>query len=203
MQIIENFKEDIENIENSIKKLKSNQNISKNQIEVFFRNLEKYRYNILTNIKCYNTIIAETDDEIKSVLDGYYVESNTKTLKIYIPEALPSFKRQKTQAHRNILLNLINITKPYSEKFKGQRIFILIKVYDKIKAWDIDNKDIKPIADALVQNKIVEDDTFDKMFYLVKGVYSENPHCEIFITNQENTLLLINNAIEKVSFFQL
>ena len=201
MIISERLKKELEELEKYILKMKYNTSVTNAQIETFLRCLEKHRYNILTEVKMYNKIIENKIDRISNISDEYKIIANDKVLKIYIPECLPSFKNQKSHAHRSILLNLIRITQPYTKMFEKQKIFIIIKVFDKISAWDIDNKDIKPISDALVQNRILEDDTFDKMFYLVKGEYSEIPHTEIYITNQENTLKIIEEIFGENVFF--
>ena len=78
------------------------------------------------------------------------------------------------------MANVKEISKPYKNLFKNQ-VCIFIKIYDKIQGWDIDNKFVKPISDALVMSEVIEDDNISKMFFCVKGEYSENPHTEIYI----------------------
>ena len=108
---------------------------------------------------------------------------------------MPSYKNMKTHAFKNILLNLTELTKKYSQMFKG-KVFILIKVFDNIKGWDIDNKFIKPIFDSLILNNVIEDDNIEKMFYSVQGEFSNIPHTEVYITAQENTVNLIKNTVD-------
>ena len=115
-------------------------------------------------------------------------------LKIYIPEPMPSYKNLKTHAFKNILLNIAEITKPYANMFT-ERVFIYIKIFDNIKGWDIDNKSIKPISDALISSGVIQDDNIDKMFYCVKGEFSEIPHTEVYILDANNSIKIFENSV--------
>ena len=65
-----------------------------------------------------------------------------------------------------------------------------------IYGWDIDNKCIKPIADALTSSKVITDDNIDKMFYCVKGEFSNTPHTEIFVAESKNFKEIIENKMK-------
>ncbi len=133
-------------------------------------------------------------EKIKSIDNEYKAELKDDILKIYVPEVLPSFKNLKTHTHKRILLNVAEVTKPFADKF-GNEVFIYIKVFDKLLGWDIDNKYIKPIADALIMSSVIQDDNMTKMFYCAKGEYSENPHSEIYVFDSQ----FISNFLEKYS----
>lgn len=172
----------------------NNQNINNLQLEGFLRNLEKRRYNILSQIKLYNKTIEYKTDRIQNISDEYKAEVSDNVLKIYIPEPMPSYKNLKTHAFKNILLNTAEITKPYSNLFKN-KVLICIKIFDNIKGWDIDNKFIKPISDALILSGVIQDDNIDKMFYCVKGEFSEIPHTEVYISDEKNSMKIIEKYI--------
>lgn len=150
------------------------------QIENFLRNFEKTRYNILNEIKLYNKNVEFEYEKIKTIDNNYKAEFKNGVLKIYVPEILPSYKNIKTHTYKRILLNVSEITKTYANLFDN-KVFIYIKVFDKNLGWDIDNKYIKPIADALIISGVIQDDNMTKMFYCAKGEYSENPHTEIYV----------------------
>ena len=99
---------------------------------------------------------------------------------------MPSYRNLKTHAHKRILLNIAEITKPFKGIFKNN-VFIFVKICDNILGWDIDNKLIKPISDGLIASNVITDDNISKMFYAVKGVYSENPHTEIYVMNEKES----------------
>lgn len=173
--------------------LKSN-SLTDLQIENFLRHFEKTRYNILNEIKLYNKNVEFEYEKIKTIDNEYKAEIKDDILKIYVPEVMPSFKNLKTHTHKRILLNVAEVTKPFADRF-GNEVFIYIKVFDKLLGWDIDNKYIKPIADALIMSNVIQDDNMTKMFYCAKGEYSENPRSEIYVFDSKD----INNFLEKYS----
>lgn len=174
--------------------VENNKNINDIQLEAFLRNLEKRRYNILTQIKLYNKTVEYKTERIKNISDEYKAEVKDNILKIYIPEPMPSYKNLKTHAFKNILLNIAEITKPYVNMFT-ETVFIYIKIFDNIKGWDIDNKSIKPISDALISSGVIQDDNIDKMFYCVKGEFSEIPHTEVYILDANNSIKIFENSV--------
>ena len=107
---------------------------------------------------------------------------------------MPSYKNLKTHAFKNILINITEATKPFNDLFKD-KVFVFIRIFDNIKGWDIDNKYIKPIFDALILNNIIEDDNIEKMFYCVQGEFAEIPHTEVCITTQKNAVNLMQNIL--------
>lgn len=180
-----------ENI-NSI--IKNKPNATDIQLETFLRNLEKRRYNILTQINLYNKTIDCSSNKIKTINDGYIAKLQDNVLHIYIPEVMPSYRNLKTHAYKNILLNLVAKTKPYENLF-NEKVFIYIKIFNNIKIWDVDNKFIKAIPDALILSKVIQDDNINKMFYCVKGEYSENPHTEVMVFEAKNNIKILDEYI--------
>lgn len=176
--------------------LKSN-SLTDLQIENFLRHFEKTRYNILNEIKLYNKNVEFEYEKIKTIDNEYKAELEDDILKIYVPEVMPSFKNLKTHTHKRILLNVAEVTKPFANRF-GNEVFIYIKVFDKLLGWDIDNKYIKPIADALIMSNVIKDDNMTKMFYCAKGEYSENPHSEIYVFDSKD----ISHFLEKYSTYK-
>ncbi len=163
-----------------------NHSLSDLQIENFLRILEKTRYDILADIKLFNKTVEYQYEKIKTIDSDYTTELINNVLKIYVPEVMPSYRNLKTHAHKRILLNIAEITKPFKGIFKNN-VFIFVKICDNILGWDIDNKLIKPISDGLIASNVITDDNISKMFYAVKGVYSENPHTEIYVMNEKES----------------
>ena len=194
MIINDNLEKNLLSLKQNLDLIVKNNSLTDLQIENFLRNFEKTRYNILNEIKIYNKMQEFEYEKIKTVDNEYKAELKDDILKIYIPEVLPSYKNMKTHTHKRILLNVAEITKPYANQF-GNEVFIYIKVFDKLLGWDIDNKYIKPVADALIMSKVIQDDNLTKMFYCAKGEYSENPHTEIYVFESNE----INNFLEKYS----
>lgn len=196
MIINEKLRKNLLDLKNSADLVLKNNSITDLQIENFLMQFEKNRYNILNEIKLYNKTVEFEYEKIKSVDDDYEAEFRNNILKIYVPEVMPSFKNLKTHTHKRILLNIAEITKSFSNIFKNE-VCIYVKVFDKVLGWDIDNKYIKPIADGLIMSKVIQDDNITKMFYCVKGDYSENPHTEIYVFEPENMEKFVKNINTK------
>ena len=162
------------------------------QAETFFRNLEKRRYNILSEIKQYNSNTSYEYEKVKTIDNEYKAEILDNILKIYVPETMISYKNLKTHTYKRILLNVSEITKKFNGIFQGS-VFIFIKIFDNITGWDIDNKYVTPISDALISSGVIQDDNISKMFYSVKGEFSDTPHTEIYVTDSKK----IDNYLEK------
>ena len=190
------FKLELEELKNEIDFMLQNDNImNEKNISNFLFALEKYRFNLLDEVR----IINNRNDNVKieSINSEYKVDYH-KTFKIYIPEVLPKFKNLGNYTYKNILLNVANVTKNYKNLFKNKQVCIYIEVFDNKKKenWDIDNKTIKPIIDGLVASKVIEDDSISKMFYCVKGNYDKKPHTEVTIFDGKKFMKWIKKQIE-------
>ena len=185
MIINEKIKKQLKVLNNQIENTIKSNSLTDMQVESFLLNFEKVRYNLLAEIKEYNKNAQFEYEKIKTIDDNYKAELKDNILKIYVPETLPSFKNLKTHTYKRILLNVAEITKQFKGLFTN-KVFIYIKVFDNIKGWDIDNKYIKPVADALILSGVIEDDNMSKMFYCAKGEFSEIPHTIIYVLDSKN-----------------
>ena len=195
MIIREKINKQLESFNNQIENVINSNSLTDIQIENFLINFDKVRYNLLSEIKEYNRNVDFEYEKIKTIDDNYTAELNDNILKLYIPEILPSFKNLKTHTYKRILLNVAEITKKFKGLFPNE-VFIYIKVCDNIRGWDIDNKYVKPIADALIISGVIEDDNISKMFYCCKGEFSETPHTLIYVLDDKN----IAQFLKKVEF---
>lgn len=194
MIINNNFRKNLSSLDQVIQSLLNSNSLTDLQIENFLRIFEKTRYNILSEIKLYNKNVEFEYEKIKTIDNEYKAEFTDNILKIYVPEVMPSYKNLKTHTHKRILLNVAEITKQYAGVFENE-VFIYIKIFDKLLGWDIDNKYIKPIADALILSNVIQDDNMTKMCYAAKGEYSENPHTEIYVFEADK----VNHFLENYS----
>lgn len=194
MVISEKLQKNLLELKQSLNLIIDKNSLTDLQIENFLRNFEKARYNVLSEIKIHNRNVEFEYEKIKTVDDEYIADLEDNILKIYVPEVLPSYKNLKTHSHKRILLNVAEITKPFANIFDNE-VFIYIKVFDNILGWDIDNKYIKPISDALILSNVITDDNISKMFYCAKGEYSETPHTEIYVFDSKD----IDNFLQKYS----
>lgn len=96
------------------------------QLDTFFKNFEKRRYNILSEIKLYNKNIENEYEKIKTIDTNYSAELSNNILKIFVPETIPSYKNLKTHTYKRILLNVAEVTKEFKGVFDN-KVFIFIK----------------------------------------------------------------------------
>lgn len=185
MIINEKLRKNLIDLQNNLNLIANCNSLTDLQIENFLRKFEKTRYNILSEIKIYNKNVEFEYEKIKNIDNEYKAKLTDNILKIYVPEVMPSYKNLKTHTHKRILLNIAEITKEYENLFNNE-VCICIKIFDNILGWDVDNKFIKPIADALILSKVIKDDNIDKMFYCVKGEFSDTPHTEIYVFDSKN-----------------
>ena len=192
-----------EKIENNLIKLNeqvetvlSSNSLTDLQIENFLITFEKARYNILEEIKIHNRSVEFEYEKIKTIDDRYKAELNNGVLKIYVPEVMPSFKNLKTQTHKRVLLNVERITRQFANTFENE-VCIFVKIFENTLGWDIDNRYIKPIADALILSKVIQDDNMTKMMYCAKGEYSDDPHTEIFVFDCKKITNFLENVISE------
>ena len=146
MIIEDNLLKELVNLQGEIYSFIKTSNPSNDQAEKLLRNLEKRRFNILNEIKLYNNKIKDENNKIDTLDNRYIATYTNNILKLYIPETMPKFKQINNFTYKRIMLNISEITKPYSKAFSGE-VFIYIKIYENQKNWDVDNKFIKPISD--------------------------------------------------------
>ena len=195
MIINEKLKKELLILQKNIDLVLRNNVLSDLQLENFLRIIEKSRYNILAEIKLYNRNVEYEYEKIKNIDDEYKAKLIDNILKIYVPEVMPSYKNIKTHTYKRILLNIAEITKQFEGLFGDSEVFIYIKVFDNILGWDIDNRYIKPVSDALILSKVIKDDNITKMWYCVKGEFSEVPHTEIYVTDTKNAETFLSKYI--------
>lgn len=185
MIINEKLQKNLIDLQNNLNLIVNSNSLTDLQVENFLRNFEKIRYNLLSEIKIYNKNVEFEYEKIKTLDNEYKAKLTDNILKIYVPEVMPSYKNLKTHTHKRILLNIAEITKEYENLFNNE-VCIYIKIFDNILGWDVDNKFIKPIADALILSKVIQDDNMTKMSYCVKGEFSDTPHTEIYVFDSKN-----------------
>ncbi len=185
MIINEKLQKNLLNLKQNVDLISNCNSLTDLQVEKFLRNFEKIRYNLLSEIKIYNRNVEFEYEKIKTIDNEYKAKLTDNILKIYVPEVMPSYKNLKTHTHKRILLNIAEITKEYENLFNNE-VCIYIKIFDNILGWDVDNKFIKPIADALILSKVIQDDNMTKMSYCVKGEFSDTPHTEIYVFDSKN-----------------
>ena len=172
--------------------------VENKHIENYLRSLERIRYNIFNKIKLNNKYEVNEQDKLMYLNDRYEVSVNDNYLKIYIPEVIPKYKNINNYAYKNIMLNVMEKTKPYKDLFRNELVFVFIKIVENQKNIDIDNKFVKPIIDGLVLSKVIEDDNIANMFYGVFGATEKRkkPYTEVYVFKGEKMLDWLQDFIK-------
>ncbi len=173
-----------------------NLNSTSNKLENFFYSFEKIRFEIYEKIDFLNETVF--DNEIHTINKDYKAKLENDILYLYIPEKLPNLKNKSSYVNKQIILNIANITKPYKRLFYDKFVIVIIKIYDKRKIWDADNRTVKPIQDGLINGEIIKDDNLFNCCYMVQGFYSDLPHIEVFVLEADKILNDINKKLPNI-----
>lgn len=185
MLIDETVMKALKELEEETHKIVNSNNLSNKKLESYLVKLEQKRFIILERLKINNKILDGYENEIKTINSKYKCDMKNGIIKIYIPETIPYYKNNNTYAYKNILLNLIDVLEKFKGSFINESVYMYIHIFDCKKNWDIDNKFIKIIPDALVLSNVIKDDNIEKMFYCVKGEYDNNSHTEVYIMQEK------------------
>ena len=170
---------------------------SNTKLESFLYSLEKFRLDIYEQVDFLNNYLPE--DKIHTINQHYKATLKDNVLFLYIPEKLPSLTHRSSYAHKQIILNIAEITKPYERLFYDKFVIVIVKIYEKRKVWDVDNRTVKPIQDGLIYSNVIKDDNLFNCCYMVQGFYSDTPHIEVFVLEADKILEYINNKLPDIS----
>ena len=162
------------------------------ELENFLYMLEKQRFEIYEQVQFYNKL--DFTEKIDLINNRYKA-----TVYLYIPEKLPTLKNPSSYAHKQIILNIAEVTKQYQKLFFDNFVIVIIKIFDKMKVWDVDNRTVKPIQDGLVYGGIIKDDNLFNCCYMVQGVSSSIPHIEVYVLKADTILKFIEKNLPNIS----
>ena len=96
-------------------------------------------------------------------------------------------------------VNIAEITKPYERLFYDKFVIVVVKIFEKRKVWDIDNRTVKPIQDGLIHGGVIRDDNLFNCCYMVQGFYSDTPHIEVSVLEADKIMSFINNNLPNIN----
>lgn len=172
-------------------------NSNDKNLENFLYTLEKRRFEIYEQVNFLND--TYTDNEIHFINNEYMAKLKDNILYLYIPEKLPNLKNRSSYAHKQIILNIAKITKTYEKLFYDKFVIVIVKIYEKRKVWDVDNRTIKPIQDGLIHGGVIKDDNLFNCCYMVQGFYSDTPHIEVFVLEANKILKFIDDKLPNIT----
>ena len=167
------------------------------KLELFLYNLEKIRFEIYEQVRYLNTNML--DNEIHFIDNDYKANLQDGVLSLYIPEKLPNLTNRSSYAHKQIIFNIAEITKQYDKLFFDKYVIVIIKIFEKRKVWDADNRTVKPIQDGLIHGGVIKDDNIFNCCYMVQGFYSDLPHIEVSVLEADKIINFIDSNLPNIS----
>ena len=167
------------------------------KLEIFLYNLEKIRFEIYEQVRYLNTNML--DNEIHFIDNDYKANLQDGVLSLYIPEKLPNLTNRSSYAHKQIIFNIAEITKQYDKLFFDKYVIVIIKIFEKRKVWDADNRTVKPIQDGLIYGGVIKDDNIFNCCYMVQGFYSDIPHIEVSVLETAKIINFIDSNLPNIS----
>ena len=186
----------LQNLSKALNSILNSPDISNHSLENFLYSLEKFRFEIYEQVNFLNNFLPE--NEIHTINNDYAANLKDNVLYLYIPEKLPNLKNISSYAHKHIILNISKVTKQYERLFYDKFVIVVIKIYDKRKIWDVDNRTVKPIQDGLIDGGVIKDDNLFNCCYMVQGGYSDTPHIEVFVLEANKILKFIDNNLPNI-----
>ena len=156
-------------------------------------------YEILTNEKVRYLNNNMLDNEIHFIDNDYKANLQDGVLSLYIPEKLPNLTNRSSYAHKQIIFNIAEITKQYDKLFFDKYVIVIIKIFEKLKVWDADNRTVKPIQDGLIHGGVIKDDNIFNCCYMVQGFYSDLPHIEVSVLEADKIINFIDSNLPNIS----
>lgn len=167
------------------------------KLEIFLYNLEKIRFEIYEQVRYLNNNML--DNEIHFIDNDYKANLQDGVLSLYIPEKLPNLTNRSSYAHKQIIFNIAEITKQYDKLFFDKYVIVIIKIFEKRKVWDADNRTVKPIQDGLIHGGVIKDDNIFNCCYMVQGFYSDLPHIEVSVLEADKIINFIDSNLPNIS----
>ena len=167
------------------------------KLELFLYNLEKIRFEIYEQVRYLNNNML--DNEIHFIDNDYKANLQDGVLSLYIPEKLPNLTNRSSYAHKQIIFNIAEITKQYDKLFFDKYVIVIIKIFEKRKVWDADNRTVKPIQDGLIHGGVIKDDNIFNCCYMVQGFYSDLPHIEVSVLEADKIINFIDSNLPNIS----
>ncbi len=199
MQIENELYNSLQSLNNSLNNLLKDSYLSPtdSKLERFLYTLEKKRFEIYEQVRFLNNIAEE--NEIHFIDNDYKATLKDNVLSLYIPEKLPNLKNRSSYAHKQIILNIAEITKPYERLFYDKFVIVVVKIFEKRKVWDVDNRTVKPIQDGLIHGGVIRDDNLFNCCYMAQGFYSDTPHIEVSVLEAAKIINFINNNLPDIN----
>lgn len=174
----------------------SKTNCSELLIETYYT-IEAMRMNLYKDIQ----ELKVNKEEIQGV-KGATTEVTGNTLKIIIPDYPPRIPPTHSLGKKiriHWLGMIINALKDVEIRFTEKVLCIIHLYLPYSTTWDVDNRVFHHIINGIRYSRIIQDDTWDKLAFMVIGdVDKNNPRTEVIVTIcPENLRELVSKSTER------
>lgn len=177
---------------NQLYKLDSVEQNTINKMKEAYKNIATETYNlakIISDIEKDETYDIKTG--IKGEAHAEIVESYLKITVDNIPDKIALFRNIGTQYYKKAMdywIGAIMYALEDMEKNKPrylEKVIVIIKINYKDKIWDVDNHFVSMIVNAIRYSRVIDDDNFKKLSYMVIGdvAKDEKYNTEIYVVN--------------------
>lgn len=132
--------------------------------QISFDNPTSWNFNTndLLNFRIKDWIVTESNNKIHMFVP--YIPIN-----IYSKSLINEFYEENRFIKAATLKKLSSLSRKYSFK----KAFVMFEFFTNISC-DIDNRFFKPFIDAIIDSKLVKDDSYEYLSYGFNGVYSKD-----------------------------
>ena len=153
--------------------------IERNELEEAYLLAEKTRLKLWSILDNPASEVFEEDE--KKTIQIIDTKVNDKYVKITINDILPravGISKSSLEQHWYSLMHkaLKDVKTQYG------KILCVIKIFSPAHYWDVDNRTYSIIINSLRYNKIIPDDKFNNLSFMVMGdIDKDNPRTEIYL----------------------
>lgn len=151
--------------------------IGRNELEEAYLLAEK------TRLKLWAILDSPLNEEFlhSDIMQIVNTEVNGSYIKITINDILPRAVGVSKSSLENHWLGIMHkALKDIETQYK--KILCVIKVFSPAHYWDVDNRTYSIIINSLRYNKIIPDDKFNNLSFMVMGdIDKDNPRTEIYL----------------------
>lgn len=151
--------------------------IGRNELEEAYLLAEK------TRLKLWAILDSPLNEEFlhSDIMQIVNTEVNGSYIKITINDILPRAVGVSKSSLENHWLGIMHKALKDIET-QYEKILCVIKVFSPAHYWDVDNRTYSIIINSLRYNKIIPDDKFNNLSFMVMGdIDKDNPRTEIYL----------------------
>lgn len=158
--------------------------IKRSELEEAYLLAEKVRLKLWTVMDSPIEEVFEEDEQ--EAIQMINTEVNGSYVKIMINDILPRAVGVSKSSLEHHWLSLMHKALKDVE-IRYEKVLCVIKIFSPAHYWDVDNRTYSIIINSLRYNKIIPDDKFNNLSFMVMGdIDKDNPRTEIYLLEHPN-----------------